>query len=120
MSPKQWDLSSAVVQILDFREERDWAQFHRPKELAAGLAIEAAELQELFLWRDGETAADVSRDSERMKALRNEIADVAIYVLMLSHDLGIDLPAAVEDKLVQNAERYPPSEYRGSADKAPH
>ena len=70
MSPQDWGLSSVVAQVLSFREERDWAQFHRPKELAAGLAIEAAELQELFLWRDGETAADVSRDAEELSLKR--------------------------------------------------
>jgi NTP pyrophosphatase (non-canonical NTP hydrolase) len=120
MKPQDWDLSSVVDQILSFREERDWAQFHRPKELAAGLAIEAAELQELFLWREGEAAANVSQDAERMKSLADEIGDVAIYLLMLSHDLGVNLPNAIEEKLAKNAKRYPTSDYKGSSDKAPH
>jgi len=115
-----WDLTHQVEQVIKFREERDWKQFHRPKELAAGLAIEAAELQELFLWREGEDAADILVDEERAAKIREEIGDIAIFVLMLSHDLAVDLSSAVSDKIALNGRRYPVETNRGRARKAPH
>ena len=117
---RPWDVSHRIEQVIQFREERDWGQFHRPKELAAGLAIEAAELQELFLWRDGEVASEVLNDEGQTAKIREEIADITIFVLMLANDLGIDLEAAVGDKLAANARRYPVSEHRGRAEKASH
>lgn len=116
---RRWDLSEAARQVIAFRDERDWTQFHRPKELAAGLAIEAAELQQLFLWREGEDATSVSADEERMDQIREEIADVAVFLLMLAHDLKVDLASAIAEKLDANARRYPAREYRASAKKAP-
>ena len=116
----RYDLASAVQRLLRFREERDWAQFHRPKELAAGLAIEAAELQELFLWREGESAEVVRDDGERMERIREELADVTNFVLMLAHDLDIDLATAVDAKIDRNAKKYPAAEHRGVAKKANH
>jgi len=115
-----WDLSSSVEAVIAFREERDWGQFHLPKELAAGLAIEAAELQELFLWEPAERAEVTRNDSERLQSIRDELADVATFVIMLAHDLEIDLAAAVDSKLIANGRRYPADEYRGSSRKAPH
>ena len=114
------DLTEQVRQAIKFRDERDWGQFHRPKELAAGLAIECAELQEVFLWHEGETVADLHKDKERMLKIREELGDVTIFLLLLANDMGIDLPKAVTAKLVSNANRYPVEQYRGSATKAPH
>ncbi len=115
-----WDLSDVTRLALAFRDERDWGQFHRPKELAAGLAIEAAELQELFLWRDGEDATAVRADEERTARIAEELADVAVYVLLLAHDLDLPLADVIEAKLAANALRYPVERYKGSAEKAPH
>ena len=115
-----WDLSNSVERVIAFREERDWGQFHLPKELAAGLAIEAAELQELFLWKPAEQAEVVRSDPDHLASIRDELADVVGFVIMLAHDLNIDLAAAVKSKLAANARRYPVDEYRGSSRKAPH
>ena len=109
----EWDLEPVLVELMNFRHERDWAQFHRPKELAAALAIEAAELQEEFLWRDPEKATEIKSDSERMLRRRAEAADVAICLLMLVSDLEIPLATAIKDKMSQNAEKYPVGEFRG-------
>ncbi len=116
----RWDLTDSARAVLEFRRAREWKQFHRPKELAAGLAIEAAELQELFLWRDPETAKDVQEDSARMERIAQEMADVATYLVLLSNDLEINLPLAIEKKLESNERRYPVGDYKGSARKAPH
>ena len=99
--------------ILTFRHEREWEQFHSPKNLATALSIEAGELLEQFLWRDNETVGGIQLDPKRMEAIRDEVADVLIYLLFLGNDLGIDLPEAIRAKVVKNAEKYPASEYRG-------
>lgn len=102
------DLSRCLQRLLEFRAERGWERFHRPKELAAALAIEAGELQELFLWRDPETSEEVMQgDPARMQALRDECADVLIYLLLLAHELGINLEDAVFSKIAVNEIRFP-------------
>lgn len=106
-------LESILPLILDFRHEREWEQFHSPKNLATALSIEAGELLEMFLWRDNETVEDIQSDHKRMEGIRDEVADVLIYLLFLSKDLGIDLPKAIRAKVVKNAEKYPTSVYRG-------
>ncbi len=102
-----------VPKLLEFRHRRQWEQFHRPKELATALSIEAGELLELFLWRDMEHAEDVKADQKRMECISDEVADVLIYLTFLSHDLGIDLEEAVKKKMVKNAAKYPEEQYRG-------
>ena len=106
-------LENVLPKLLEFRAERQWEQFHLPKELAAALSIEASELQELFLWRSGETAEEVKRDARRMPGIRDEVADVLIYLLFLCHDLEIDPGEAVMTKLEKNRVKYPSEEYRG-------
>jgi NTP pyrophosphatase (non-canonical NTP hydrolase) len=106
-------IESMLPEMLEFRREREWEQFHLPKELATALSIEAGELLELFLWREHETHDEVKSDPERIERIREEVADVLIYLMFLSNDLGIDLPAAIASKLVKNGVKYPASEYRG-------
>ena len=98
-----------------FRDERDWKQFHTPKDLAAAIAIEAAELQELFLWQDIDTQA--ATVANRNEAVRHEIADVVILALAFAEATGIDLEAAILEKLRVNEEKYPADQVRGSAAK---
>ena len=98
-----------------FRDERDWEQFHTPKDLAAAIAIEAAELQELFLWQDADTQATTVAD--RNEAVRHEIADVVILALAFAEATGIDLGAAILEKLRINEDKYPADQVRGSAVK---
>jgi NTP pyrophosphatase (non-canonical NTP hydrolase) len=106
-------IESTLPILLDFRREREWEQFHSPKNLATALSIEAGELLEQFLWRDNQTVEDITSNKERMKSIGEEVADVLIYLLYLGNDLGIDLPAAIRDKLAKNREKYPVSEYHG-------
>jgi dCTP diphosphatase len=106
-------IESILPLILAFRHEREWEQFHSPKNLATALSIEAGELLEQFLWRDNETVEGIQLDPKRMEAIRDEVADVLIYLLFLGNDLGIDLPEAIRAKVVKNAEKYPASEYHG-------
>lgn len=111
-------LTDSTERILEFRDARDWKQFHRPKELAAALAIEAAEVQEIFLWRDAESSeAFLSSNKDRFDKLRHELADVAIYLLLLAHELNVDLADAIAQKVDANERRFPIAETRGSAGK---
>lgn len=106
-------IESLLPELLKFRNEREWEQFHTPSNLATALSIEAGELLEQFLWRPGVSVDEICSDNEYLDGIRDEVADVLIYLLFLSHDLGIDLVQAVKDKLVKNAEKYPAEKYRG-------
>lgn len=118
--PDTLDLAPALRAVLDFRDARDWGQFHTPKDLAAALSIEAGELQELFLWQPPRPAREMDGDPEHRARVREEIADCAIYLLLLVHELQIDLPRAILEKLRQNETRYPVEVHRGLARKSEH
>lgn len=91
-----------IQAVNQFRDERQWRQFHNPKDLAISISLEASELLELFQWKNSEEVVDVS--SER---LQEELADVLIYAAMLADDLGFDLDEIVMKKLEKNARHYP-------------
>ena len=96
-----------------FVRERDWEQFHSPKNLVMGLSVEAAELTEHFLWIDNEASRQVVGDAAKMGEIADEMADVACYLLALSNTLGIDLSDAITAKLAKNALKYPVEKVRG-------
>jgi dCTP diphosphatase len=96
-----------------FAAERAWEPFHSPKNLAMGLAAEAAELMEHFLWVDCEASRTVAGDPVKLGAVADEMADVACYLLTLSNVLGIDLSDAIVAKIAKNAIKYPVEKYRG-------
>jgi NTP pyrophosphatase (non-canonical NTP hydrolase) len=101
--------------MLRFRDEREWSQFHNPKDVAISLTLEAAELLELMQWKSGPELIEhlkVNRD-----LLADELADVLGWVLVLAHDQGIDLNEAVKRKLEKNAAKYPVEKARGVAKK---
>lgn len=100
-----------------FRDDRDWSQFHNPKDLAAAIAIEAGELQELFLWKTKDEVAAELASPPRRQAVVDELADVLICTLLLADSLGIDIDRAVRDKTAVNAKKYPVSRARGTARK---
>lgn len=101
--------------LLQFRRDRDWEQFHSPRNLATALSVEASELLENFQWL---ADADVARvASERREQIAEEIADIAIILTYLVHDLSLDLESTVAHKLERNAEKYPVAKARGSSPK---
>ncbi|HAL30684.1 MAG TPA: nucleotide pyrophosphohydrolase [Coriobacteriia bacterium] len=108
-------LDDLTRQIVAFRDERDWKQFHSPKNLAASISIEAAELLECFQWSSDETIAE---DVEKRRSeIEEEIADVLIYALLLAHDTGINPAEAVQRKLAKNEAKYPAEKAKGSRAK---
>lgn len=94
--------------VAAFLQSRGWPACHDPKSLTMSIAIEAAELMELFQWTASEQADLHGRDPERVERIREELADVIIYCFSLSHRLGIDVAAALDDKIVKNGRKYPP------------
>jgi NTP pyrophosphatase (non-canonical NTP hydrolase) len=96
-----------------FAQERAWEPFHSPKNLAMGLAVEAAELMEHFLWVDCEASRALAADPARRAEVADEMADIANYLLNLSNVLGIDLSEAIRAKIAKNAIKYPVEKYRG-------
>ena len=108
------ELQAAVVR---FRDERDWAQFHNPKDLALSVAIEAAELMELFQWKDvAEVEAFLAEPAGKQRAAE-EMADVLILLLSAADAMGVDLHAATLEKVAVNARKYPVDKAKGNARK---
>ena len=103
--------------IIQFRDERDWAQFHNPKDLAISLSLEASELLENFQWKNQEEIAALASDDAFRKKIQEELGDVLIYALLTAHSFGFDPETLVTDKLAVNAQRYPVEEARGHATK---
>lgn len=114
MSTTLDDLLAAAVR---FRDDRQWAQFHTPKDLAANLCIEAAELLELTQWRSGEQLQQHLADPAVREAYEDEIADVLLTVFLIANDQKIDLAAAFTRKMKKNEAKYPIDKARGRNDK---
>jgi NTP pyrophosphatase (non-canonical NTP hydrolase) len=101
--------------IIKFGADRDWKQFHDPKNLAEALAIECGELLEVFLWKDcGQSRELTGRETEMV---REEVADIFIFLVYLADSLGIDLLDAVQAKIQENEMKYPKEKARGSSKK---
>jgi NTP pyrophosphatase (non-canonical NTP hydrolase) len=98
--------------LRQFAAERDWDQFHSPRNLAAALAVEAAELLEPFQWLTDEQSRDLSPESRA--AVEQEMADVLLYLVRLADKLGVDLERAARAKIALNAQKYPVEKARGS------
>jgi NTP pyrophosphatase (non-canonical NTP hydrolase) len=111
------NIKDTQKQLADFADERDWDQFHNPKNLAMALSVEASELVEIFQWLTPEQAKEIM-DSSQSDHVKEEVADVMIYLLRLADKLDIDLESAVNDKIIQNGKKYPVNLSKGNADKS--
>lgn len=101
--------------IVEFRDARDWKQFHSPRNLAASISIESAELLEIFQWSSDATLND---DVEAHRVdIERELADIAIYAVLMAHETAVDLEAAINAKLTENDGKYPVEKARGSRTK---
>jgi NTP pyrophosphatase (non-canonical NTP hydrolase) len=113
MSDETTTLADLRRLVAEFVEERDWGQFHAPKNLSMSLAIEAAELMEHFQWISVEESRASGSRPEKLAGIREELADVLCYAIALANALEIDLSDAVRDKMEKNAVKYPAEEFRG-------
>jgi len=109
------DIQDLTRRIIDFRDERDWKQFHKPKDLATGLMLESGEVAEHFLWKSDEEIKEHIKS--RKEEIGDEIADVLHYLLIMCHDLDIDIIDATQRKIEKNKKRYPAHKARGSHEK---
>lgn len=103
---------SSMEKVNDFRDARDWRQFHNEKDLAFSISLEAAELLELFQWKSAEEVRE--KNIERIK---EELADVLIYSYMMADNLNLDIDGIIDAKLKKNNEKYPVSKSRGKNNK---
>ena len=97
-----------LEKLLQFRQDRNWLQFHTLKNLACAISIEAAELLESFQWQD---------EPKNLITVRYEIADILIYILYLTHDLNLDIEEIIKEKIAINSMKYPVEKARGNANK---
>ena len=110
-------LAELKKRILAFSHEREWEQFHAPKNLSMALAAEAGELMEHFLWATSEASRTTVQDPAKRAMIEEELADVIIYALEFANMTGIDAAAAIERKMAANAKKYPVEKARGRSDK---
>lgn len=108
-------LQNLAQQLIEFSRERDWNQFHSPKNLASALVVEAGELLEPFQWLTEEESRAL--DPAKLEAVADEMADVLLYLIQLSTVLNIDLVAVADAKLKRNAQKYPVERARGTSKK---
>lgn len=113
MSDAQTTIAELRKLIDDFVAERDWHQFHSPKNISMALAIEAAELMEHFQWIDIPTSRKIAEQPEKLAEVGEELADVISYSLALANALNIDVAETLRQKMVKNVEKYPAEKYRG-------
>ena len=117
-SDRDTRLAELKQRVLAFAHERDWEQFHSPKNLSMALAAEAAELMENFLWMTPEDSRGAAGpNAKHRQAIEEELADVVIYALQFANQTGIDVAAAIAAKMAINARKYPVEKARGRSDK---
>ena len=103
--------------IIEFRNARDWAQYHNPKDLAISLSLEAGELLELFQWKNQEQVQSSIADEKMRKKVKEELGDIFIYALILTYEFDFDPEDVICEKLQLNEKKYPVEKCRGKADK---
>jgi len=108
-------LSALTKLVLDFRTARDWKQFHTPKELAISLVVESAELLEIFQWKQGKELDEAV--AKRRTEIADELADCLHSILLLAHDLRIDMSEALAEKMRKMEQKYPVAKAKGKPRK---
>jgi dCTP diphosphatase len=115
------DSSATIKQLKQklarFVKDRDWEQYHSPKNLSMSIAIEAAELMEMFQWATIEESHHVLKDKKKLEAVKDELADIALFVLEFCNMFDIDLSTAIIKKLKKNVKKYPAQLVRGKSHK---
>ncbi|OBW55705.1 nucleotide pyrophosphohydrolase [Bacillus cereus] len=103
---------NTIKEILKFRDDRDWKQFHNPKDLAISLSLEASELLENFQWKSSEDAIE-----QNLENIKDELADVLIYSILLADQMNLDIEEVIQNKLEKNQKKYPVEKSFGSNKK---
>jgi len=111
------ELEKVEKKVIEFRDARDWAQYHNPKDLAISRPLEAAELLEIFQWKDPQEVEEIKRDPESRRKIKEEVGDILIYALNMCHAFGFDPSEVILEKLEVNEKKYPVEKAKGSAKK---
>lgn len=111
------DIKELQKKVIEFRDARDWAQYHNPKDLAVSLSLEAAELLEIFQWKDAREVEAIKSDPDERRRVKEELGDILIYALNMCHTFNFDPSEVVLEKLVINEKKYPVERAKGSARK---
>ncbi len=117
MRDDQTTVAELTALVAQFVADRDWQQFHDPKNLSASIAIEAAELMEHFQWLRSDELEAVANDPKAIGEIREEVADILAYLLSFAARMKIDLSSALADKMAKNAKKYPAEQFRGKFKK---
>jgi len=112
------DIRKLQAKVIKFRDERDWAQYHNPKDLAISLSLEAAELLEIFQWKDTAQVEVLKFDSDVLRKVKEKLGDILIYALTLAHELGFDPTGVTLDKVKVNGKKHPVDRVKGKVDKS--
>src|SRR4051812_16374392 len=110
-------LADLKARVLAFVRERDWEQFHSPKNLSMALAAEAGELMEPFLWATSDQSKLLVSDPLKRQKIADELADVIVYALEFANATGLDIAASIDSKMAANAKKYPVEKARGRSEK---
>ena len=111
------DIKEIQDKVIEFRDARDWAQYHNPKDFAISISLEAAELLEIFQWRDAGEVEALKGNEETRRRVKEELGDILIYALTMSHKFDFDPTDIVLDKIQINDEKYPEEKVKGKSDK---
>lgn len=111
------NLEKIKAELKIFSSDREWDQFHSVKNLSMALSVECSELLEIFQWMSEEDSNQIKNNPEKLQNVRDEMADIFVYLLRLSEKLNIDLELAVTEKMIKNAEKYPVEKSRGNSKK---
>jgi NTP pyrophosphatase (non-canonical NTP hydrolase) len=111
------DIRELQKKVIEFRDARDWAQYHDPKDLAISLSLEAAELLEIFQWKNPQEVETTKRDPEERRRVKEELGDILIYALNMCHAFSFDPAEVILEKLELNEKKYPVEKAKGSARK---
>jgi len=111
------NFQTILAKIKKFRDDRDWKQFHNPKDMAEAIVIEASELLEHFLWMEKKESFNYIKNKKNLEEVSDELADIAWFLFEFSDNFGIDLEKAIENKLKKNAKKYPISKSKGKSIK---
>jgi len=116
-SDQDTSLQRIKDKVLAFAHERDWEQFHSPKNLSMAIAAESGELLEHFLWMESATSRDVAQDPKKWDRISEELADIMIYCIEFANMTGMDITKVIHAKMEQNARKYPVEKAKGRSDK---
>ena len=111
------DIKELQKKVIAFRDARDWAQYHSPKDLAISLSLEATELLEIFQWKDAQEVEGTKSDPGSRRRVKEELGDILIYALNMCHAFGFDPSEVIMEKLDLTGKEYPVEKVKGSAKK---